>query len=265
MRNNRRFVESSVAVLLLAGVSGTAVAEQQLPRVELETKAVVVGIGGQSGEGTLSLDDLGSGCTYGFNVKGFGAGVAVGATKVNASGFVKDMTRLDHFPGKYAASQASATLIKGVGALNLSNKKSGVGMELKSKTEGISLGIGGEGMTIEMKEPIPTPERKYVVYFDTNSADLDADAQATLRQVATDWRCRYPSLELVGHTDTTGNPEYNRALSERRAAAVQSSLMKAGVRPDRLATMGMGQERLLKDTGANVDSELNRAVVVTVQ
>lgn len=264
MNNTRTFVGSSLAVLLLAGISGAVVAEQ-LPTVELETKAVVVGIGGQSGEGTLSLDDLGSGCTYGFKVKGFGAGVAVGVTKVNASGFVKDLRRLDHFPGKYGAAQASATLVKGVGVLNLSNKKSGVGMELKSKTEGISLGIGGEGMTIEMKEPIAEPERRYVVYFDTNSADLDADAQATLRQVATDWRCRYPSLELVGHTDTRGNAEHNRALSERRAAAVQGSLKNAGVRSDRLVKMGMGQENLLKATGDNVNSELNRAVVVTVQ
>ncbi len=255
---------SSLSALVFSVTTATALAEE-LPTVEMETKAVVVGIGGQSGEGMLTLKDLGADCTYGFNVKGFGAGVAVGATKVNANGFVKGLKNLDHFPGRYAASQASATLIKGVGALNLSNKKSGVGMELKSKTEGISLGIGGEGMTIEMKEPITTPERRYVVYFDTNSADLDATARSTLRQVAADWRCRYPSLELVGHTDTTGNPEHNLALSKKRAAAVQGGLANAGIRSDRLMTMGVGQGKLLKDTAEGVSSELNRAVVVTVQ
>jgi hypothetical protein len=41
----------------------------------------MVGIGGQSGEGQLTLPNLGTNCVYPFKVAGFGAGVQVGISK----------------------------------------------------------------------------------------------------------------------------------------------------------------------------------------
>ena len=39
-----------------------------------------------------------------------------------------------------------------------------------------------------------------------------------------DWR-----IQIVGHTDSTGGPEYNIGLSDKRAEAVRLALVEHGV------------------------------------
>lgn len=48
--------------------------------------------------------------------------------------------------------------------------------------------------------------------------------------------CLYPDtyITVEGHTDSTGKPEYNQKLSERRAGAVRDLLAKDGVPPSRI-------------------------------
>ena len=55
----------------------------------------------------------------------------------------------------------------------------------------------------------------------------------------------YPSAEvqLVGHTDTTGDPEANMKLSQDRANAVRDMLANGGIDASRLSTAGYGQDR----------------------
>lgn len=55
------------------------------------------------------------------------------------------------------------------------------------------------------------------------------------------------ALHLVGHTDATGTAEYNRELSERRAAAVRRALVQRGVTQP-IDSRGAGQsERLCQE------------------
>ncbi len=251
------------AVLALAG--GVQAQEVGLARVELTTRSVQVGFAGMDGGGTITLQDLGDDCRYEFTVKGFGGGLAVGVKKLEASGYAKGMKKLADFPGEYTATDAAATVIKGGGTLTLENKNSPVAMELASRTSGVNLGVSGEGMTIAMKEPIPTPPRRYVVYFGHDESDLDADAQAIVGSAVADWRCLYPRLRLVGHTDTSGNPDYNKKLSRRRSASVEQALLAGGIRPDRIFGTGVGQESLLIETAQGVREAENRAVVITVE
>lgn len=46
---------------------------------------------------------------------------------------------------------------------------------------------------------------------------------------------------LVGHTDDTGNAEYNQVLSQKRALAIQSKLVELGIKKDKLAAIGVGE------------------------
>ena len=73
----------------------------------------------------------------------------------------------------------------------------------------------------------------------------------------------YPKikLEIQGHTDNKGRPEYNKSLSQRRAASVVKYLVGHGVDPGRLVARGYGMERPLVGN----DSELNRALNRRVQ
>ena len=48
---------------------------------------------------------------------------------------------------------------------------------------------------------------------------------------------------LEGHTDERGTREYNMALGERRAAAVQRYLVLQGVSPAQLELVSYGEEK----------------------
>lgn len=50
------------------------------------------------------------------------------------------------------------------------------------------------------------------------------------------------SVEISGHTDNTGTPEYNLKLSEKRALEIGSYLMKS-IRPERITLNGYGAEK----------------------
>ncbi len=83
------------------------------------------------------------------------------------------------------------------------------------------------------------------VEFATGSADLDSDARRILDEMGT--ALNAPSLarqrvEVGGHTDDVGTPEFNQALSERRAVAVRDYLVEVhGVGAERLQTRGYGE------------------------
>jgi outer membrane protein OmpA-like peptidoglycan-associated protein len=47
-------------------------------------------------------------------------------------------------------------------------------------------------------------------------------------------------IEISGHTDNTGTPEYNLGLSEKRAASVTGYLTGHGISPDRMTARGYG-------------------------
>ena len=83
-----------------------------------------------------------------------------------------------------------------------------------------------------------------IVYFTTDSPQLTAQAQNTLRG-QTKWLRQYPkfTITLEGHADERGTREYNLALGARRAQAVRSFLISQGINPSRMRTISYGKER----------------------
>jgi len=64
--------------------------------------------------------------------------------KIAASGPVKNLTRLEEFPGTYSATQGvDATVVAGSGTISMKNNANNVSIDLASKTTGLSLGVGG--------------------------------------------------------------------------------------------------------------------------
>ncbi|MDZ4183480.1 MAG: OmpA family protein [Desulfuromonadales bacterium] len=55
-------------------------------------------------------------------------------------------------------------------------------------------------------------------------------------------------FQLAGHCDERGSDQYNIALGERRAEAVQAYLLQLGIAAGRMETVSYGEERPL-DTG----------------
>ena len=80
-------------------------------------------------------------------------------------------------------------------------------------------------------------------FFGLDSAELDADGQATV-QANAELLKKYSSwaITIEGHCDERGTAEYNLALGERRAVAVRTYLVSLGIAPDRVRTVSYGKE-----------------------
>ncbi len=65
-------------------------------------------------------------------------------------------------------------------------------------------------------------------------------------------------VELAGHTDNTGDEQYNKDLSLRRANAVKKYLVNSGISSDRIKTVGYGEERPMATNETLNGRKLNR-------
>jgi peptidoglycan-associated lipoprotein len=105
------------------------------------------------------------------------------------------------------------------------------------------------------------------IFFDTDSSDVDAEDQTTLRSQAA-WLAQYPRVRatIEGHADERGTREYNIALGERRANSTKNALAALGVDAGRLTVISYGKEKpdaLGSDEASWAKNR--RAVTVTVQ
>jgi outer membrane protein OmpA-like peptidoglycan-associated protein len=102
----------------------------------------------------------------------------------------------------------------------------------------------------------------YGIYFDLNSANIKPESEPNLKAIS-DMLITNSSLTLyvVGHTDMTGEIDYNMELSLKRAQAVVNALVNEyGIAADRLIGKGAGP---LCPVGSNKDESgrtLNRRV-----
>ncbi len=82
------------------------------------------------------------------------------------------------------------------------------------------------------------------VFFDSDSTELNATAQATLDKQAR-WLNQYGNYAFTveGHADERGTREYNFALGARRAEAAKNYLVSRGVAASRIKTISYGKER----------------------
>jgi outer membrane protein OmpA-like peptidoglycan-associated protein len=84
-----------------------------------------------------------------------------------------------------------------------------------------------------------------VINFPSGSAEIPADGLEIIRKSA-DAITRAPkgsTIEIGGHTDSSGDPAANLTLAQARANAVKAALVTAGVPAAMLTTKGYGDTR----------------------
>lgn len=101
--------------------------------------------------------------------------------------------------------------------------------------------------------------------FASGSANLTAEARASLRALAVSLASGTGSIVIEGHSDSQGEPAANLALSKRRADAVLKVLAEAGVSGSRLRAEGRGQDLPVADNGSAAGRAQNRRVEITVK
>ena len=72
------------------------------------------------------------------------------------------------------------------------------------------------------------------------------------------------TIDLVGHSDTTGIEGTNLVLSQQRAEQIRRFLMKGGVKRDGLRPSGVGTTQPLRDETTEEGRQLNRSVTFKV-
>lgn len=103
------------------------------------------------------------------------------------------------------------------------------------------------------------------ILFATDSTAVSPASQASLRTVAASLN-RYPNtrINVIGHTDNVGEAAYNQDLSQRRAQAVASVLVSAGVSPARIAAIGRGEDQPVASNQTAQGRAQNRRVEIVI-
>lgn len=103
------------------------------------------------------------------------------------------------------------------------------------------------------------------ILFDSGKDQLKATAKKNITQMGEIMK-KYPEnvLTIKGYTDATGSDQLNQALSQKRAEAVRSQLVAAGVPSDTIRTQGLGPANPVASNTTAEGRKQNRRVEVEV-
>jgi OmpA-OmpF porin, OOP family len=103
------------------------------------------------------------------------------------------------------------------------------------------------------------------ILFETDSAKLAPSSADLVRRISEVMK-QNPNLKIsvVGHTDSTGDYNYNIQLSERRAKAFADALIKDGVAANRLTAVGVGPQSPVATNDTPERRAQNRRVELVV-
>ena len=111
----------------------------------------------------------------------------------------------------------------------------------------------------------PVEDIKLEVYFSSGKAKLTANSKRTLRELAKSLNSKERKTEryqILGYTDDRGKESANLKLSQKRADAVVTELVKNGVDKSRLEAVGMGEADPIADNSTAEGRELNRRIMM---
>ena len=111
---------------------------------------------------------------------------------------------------------------------------------------------------------LPRKPALFRLYFKQGSTDLVDPS--VIDAVLTEINAREGAdIQIVGHTDTTGDGELNDRVSAKRAESIKTLLAERQVDPSIIRTSGRGERELRVPTEDNVDNGENRRVEITVR
>ena len=123
-----------------------------------------------------------------------------------------------------------------------------------------------EPVPVAAAAPAPEPQsRTFMVMFDFDNAGLDAAATDKLASaVAFAGGITKAKIQVGGHTDKSGESDYNVTLAEMRADAVADALRKAGLDEGSIRVASFGEDQPAVPTPDGARSPQNRRVEITI-
>jgi outer membrane protein OmpA-like peptidoglycan-associated protein len=137
------------------------------------------------------------------------------------------------------AAKMRAAKIRPLGAAAAPMYMAELENELRQQTAGIGVDVLRVGNGILIRIPA-------ALTFDAGSSTVKPQFQGTLLEISRTVKGRNQTfVDVLAHTDTTGTPQVNQALSDKRASAVAGYLAAHGVAKARIASKGYGETAAL--------------------
>ena len=158
---------------------------------------------------------------------------------------------------KARAAKMRAAKIKPLSPYEAPAYMANLDAELRRQTAGMGLDVLQVGGGIVVRIPA-------AFTFDAGSAAVKATTDATLLEIARTVKTRNRTfVDVIAHTDTSGSPQTNAALSEKRATAVATYLAGHGVTRARIASRGLGESApLYSPETSESDKAANRRIEI---
>ncbi|HYD94760.1 MAG TPA: OmpA family protein [Noviherbaspirillum sp.] len=103
------------------------------------------------------------------------------------------------------------------------------------------------------------------ISFDTNRADIKSNFRPILDKFASGLvQNPYATVNIIGHTDSTGGDAINNPLSVNRAAHTRDYLVSRGVAANRISIDGRGAREPLVSNNSEANRARNRRVEIFV-
>lgn len=140
-----------------------------------------------------------------------------------------------------------------------------IGNQLDKQEADLRAQLGNDNVTIRNTGDRLIVTMPQDILFATDSANLRPDLQRDLRTVGQNLLA-YPNttVQVLGHTDNTGEAGYNLDLSQRRAQAVANVLISEGVPGSRIRTIGRGEDQPIATNATPDGRAQNRRVEIVI-
>ncbi|HYQ58029.1 MAG TPA: OmpA family protein, partial [Draconibacterium sp.] len=105
----------------------------------------------------------------------------------------------------------------------------------------------------------------YNIYYETDSFTILAESEPELQKLVSFLQNNSGlSVEIQGHTDSSGNPENNLELSKLRAKSVVNYLVKNGISTSRLQLQGYGDTQPVATNETAEGRRQNRRTTIKI-
>ena len=130
---------------------------------------------------------------------------------------------------------------------------------LEAELSGTGVGVARQGDNLVLRMPSD-------VTFATNQSSIDARFLPVLNDVAAVLR-EYDrsTVDVIGHTDSSGGDAINQPLSEQRASSVASYLIQQGILRERLYVAGVSSRNPIASNETVEGKAQNRRVEILIR
>jgi hypothetical protein len=168
------------------------------------------------------------------------------------------LDRFDKTPSQFILSVAADGSLRGVRSTN------------RGPFRLYTVAVAPSGTDVDCARPAPPAlgcgSIVHGIMFAFDSAEIRAESAGVLEELFRGLRAdANATIVIEGHTSDEGTEEYNQDLSERRAQAVVTDLVRRGLSQGRLSAAGFGERRPIASNSDESGRSLNRRVEVKCQ